>query len=99
MIGKLASLKVTGSSHGSSDYQKQVVEHVLQKPFTTLEAYYDFWARMEDASKNDEPGFVLEQGWSFQRLNLDSAWPRLVRPLPSSLSQPDPCDVRAFGSH
>ena len=63
MIGKLASLKVTGSSHGSSDYQKQVVEHVLQKPFTTLEAYYDFWARMEDASKNDATFFfcVLAQ--------------------------------------
>ena len=55
--------KVTGSSHGSSDYQKQVVEHVLQKPFTTLEAYYDFWARMEDASKNDATFFfcVLAQ--------------------------------------
>ena len=51
------------ASHGSSDYQKQVVEHVLQKPFTTLEAYYDFWARMEDASKNDATFFfcVLAQ--------------------------------------
>ena len=36
---------------------------MLQKPLMTLEAYYDFWARMEDASKNDATFFscVLAQ--------------------------------------
>ena len=29
---------------------RQVIENVLQKPYTTLESYYDFWAHMESPS-------------------------------------------------
>ena len=45
-----ATHKSSGGTSADSVYQKTVIENVLQKPYTTLESYYDFWTHMQSPS-------------------------------------------------
>ena len=45
-----ATHKSAGGTSADSVYQKRVIENVLQKPYTTLESYYDFWTHMQSPS-------------------------------------------------